>query len=460
MAQKAFMADAGVRLGEWSIVELGNGDLQVSNMHTISGSQKMFRVDKGLRMGDWRMTVDGNGDMNLSETAITGSQRPFIADGGVRVGAWTLRPTEDGDLYAEKDAEFLSYSLSCDYSTVNEGGTVIISLATTAVADGTTLPYTISGVASADIDNASLTGNFVVGTTDSITLNITADSTTEGTETLQISLDNGNSNIKYVTINDTSTTPVSNPTYSIAQSHTGSVDEGTSVTFTLNTTDVADGTTLYYTTSYSSGGGGSSDQFDFTGANSGQVTVNNNTTNFTVLVSADMVTESGNNEYEGFYGNFGTSWSWQDYVATSQVIEINDTSQAPTGPQAPSVGTMMYGGETIAPGWWESHWNGSNTLTVKFDTASTSTSGWGTTNDQWEYVLDDWAAGNGSGDTIELRGDGGLRILTINGTVTKTQIGSSDSYYYAIPVSVTTGTMGSSAGYIVSPIYLQHQYNG
>ena len=47
MAQKAFMADAGIRLGEWSIVELANGDLQVSNMHTISGSQKMFRVDKG-----------------------------------------------------------------------------------------------------------------------------------------------------------------------------------------------------------------------------------------------------------------------------------------------------------------------------------------------------------------------------------------------------------------------------
>ena len=102
----------------------------------------------------------------------------------------------------------------------------------------------------------------------------------------------------------------------------------------------------------------------------------------------------------------------------------------------------------------------SNTLTVKFDTASTSTSGWGTTNDQWEYVLDDWAAGNGSGDTIEIRGDGGLRVLTINGSVTKTQIGSSDTYYYAIPVSVTTGSMSTSAGYIVSPLYLQHQYNG
>ena len=89
MAQKAFMADAGIRLGDWSIVELGNGDMQVSNTHVISGSQKAFRVDKGLRIGDWRMTVNNDGDMLLSETAIVGSQRPFIADAGVKVGAST-----------------------------------------------------------------------------------------------------------------------------------------------------------------------------------------------------------------------------------------------------------------------------------------------------------------------------------------------------------------------------------
>ena len=149
---------------------------------------------------------------------------------------------------------------------------------------------------------------------------------------------------------------------------------------------------------------------------------------------------------------------YSNILGKSQWFHIADPSGA-SGVTAPAVGTWMYGGETIAPGWWETHWNGSNTLTVKFDTSSTSTAGWGTTNDQWEYVLDDWAAGNGSGDTIEIRGDGGLRVLTINGSVTKTQIGSSDTYYYAIPVSVTTGTMGG-AGYIVTPLYLQHQYNG
>jgi hypothetical protein len=457
MAQKAFMADAGIRLGDWSIVELGNGDMQVSNTHVISGSQKAFRVDKGLRIGDWRMTVNNDGDMLLSETAIVGSQRPFIADAGVKVGAWTLHPTVDGDLYAEKNAVMVNYTLSCNYSAVNEGGSVIISLATTGVAAGTSVPYTISGVTSADINGASLTGNFVTGTTDSVTLNITADSSTEGTETLQLALDNGNSS-KSVTINDTSTTPVSNPTYSIAQSHTGSVNEGTNVTFTLNTTDVADGTTLYYTTSYSNSNGGNTTYEDFTGANAGAVTVNNNTASFTITITADATTEAGQ---EYFYGNFGTSWSWQDYVATSSIIQINDTSQAASsGPTEPAVNTSLYGGETVAAGWWETHWNGStNVMTVKFDTASTGTSSLGTSNDTWEWVLDDWVA-NSNTDTIYVTGSGSTTTLQINGTVTKTQIGSSNTYYYAIPVSTQSGSLGSGSGYITLPSYIQVIYPG
>ena len=32
MAQRAFMADGGVRLGEWTIIPTSNGSLQVSNM--------------------------------------------------------------------------------------------------------------------------------------------------------------------------------------------------------------------------------------------------------------------------------------------------------------------------------------------------------------------------------------------------------------------------------------------
>lgn len=484
MAQKAFMADAGIRLGEWSIVELANGDLQVSNVYTLSGSQKLFRVDKGLRIGDWRMTVDDNGDMNLSETAITGSQRPFIADGGVRVGEWTLHATQDGDLFAEKNAEIINYNLSCNYSTVDEGDTLTITLTTTGIGAGTIVPYTISGVDSADIGGASLTGNFVVGTTDSITLNITSDTTTEGEETLQISLD-GISAAKTIPINDTSTTveaqdasaynwnvttTIDHPT-NLSNIDTNNYDdanyqaqlpEGDTMSWTA-TTDAPDGTTVYFTCvstyygSYDSAGDPNWNDISGDPGTSGTLTVLNGQVSATITAISDNTAEDGELRQvwlmpeAGDYGNI---------LARSQWFHIADPSGASGGGgTAPAVGTWMYGGETIAPGWWETEWNGSNTLTVKFDTSSTSTAGWGTTNDQWEYVLDDWAAGNGTGDTIEIRGDGGLRVLTINGSVTKTQIGSSDTYYYAIPVSVTTGTM-PGAGYIVTPLYLQHQYNG
>lgn len=250
------------------------------------------------------------------------------------------------------------------------------------------------------------------------------------------------------------------PTYSVSHNAGSSVNEGSQVTFTLTTTNVANGTTLYFTTSYAQANGGSTSSSDFTGANAGPVTVNNNTASFTVTVAADTTTESGN---EYFYGNFGTSYAYADILATSSIIEINDTSQAASGPSEPSVGTWLYGGEAVAAGWNETHWNPTTSvITVKFDTSSTATSSYGTPNDDWEWVLDDWAAGNGSGDVIQIRGGGITPVyMSINGTVTKTQIGSTDVYYYAIPVNVTSGTVpANSGGYIVLNQYLQHQHNG
>ena len=343
MAQKAFMADAGVRLGEWSIVELANGDLQVSNMHTISGSQRMFRVDKGLRIGDWRMTVDGNGDMNLSETAITGSQRPFIADGGVKVGDWTIHATEDGDLFAEKNQVTVVYTLTSDVNSVDEGSSVTITLATSGVATGTTVPYTISGVASADIDGASLTGNFVTGTTDSITLNTTEDTTTEGAETLQLTLDNGEATIPVV-LNDTSdagSIDLSQYTYTVALTSdaTGqevtSVNEGEDYTITT-TTDAPDGTYLWVHLVENSefNESGTPHYIDWlmdgTQSLARKPPVSGGGTTTSLSISADNITEAG---FEKFTIKISIADEWADvpdnYVTQTPEITINDTSQDP-----------------------------------------------------------------------------------------------------------------------------------
>ena len=99
-----------------------------------------------------------------------------------------------------------SSDLSSSHPTgIDEGGTLRISLSTN-VPTGTSIPYTISGIDQSDLSSGSLTGNFVVGTTDYIDLGIALDVTSgEGYETLRLTLPDQNQFIE-VTINDTSTT--------------------------------------------------------------------------------------------------------------------------------------------------------------------------------------------------------------------------------------------------------------
>lgn len=109
-----------------------------------------------------------------------------------------------------------TYRLFRSRQSVNEGQRLKIRLETRNVTRNTTVGYTITGIDSADIDGASLTGSFTVDSTGDaeVTFNITSDATTEGTETLTLTLDAtdslGNSTgssapSTSVTINDTST---------------------------------------------------------------------------------------------------------------------------------------------------------------------------------------------------------------------------------------------------------------
>ena len=139
-----------------------------------------------------------------------------------------------------------TYALSGSAANVDEGNSLVVTLSTANLADATTIPYTITGVSSADIGGVSLTGNFTIASnTATVTLAITADSTTEGAETLVLSLNGLATNLS-TTINDTSLTP--GATHTLTRSAT-TVSEGNSVTLTLTTTNVADATTVPYTLS-------------------------------------------------------------------------------------------------------------------------------------------------------------------------------------------------------------------
>jgi hypothetical protein len=98
-----------------------------------------------------------------------------------------------------------SYSLSRSSASASEGSSASFTLTTTNVSNGTTIPYTITGVSTSDI-NVPLQGSFVVGVSTTLTITFASDLLTEGTETLTLSLNNGQSSIG-VSINDTSLSP-------------------------------------------------------------------------------------------------------------------------------------------------------------------------------------------------------------------------------------------------------------
>jgi len=172
-----------------------------------------------------------------------------------------------------------TFSLARSAATVDEGGSVTITLTTNAP-NGTLVPYTITGITSADISGASLTGNFTVsGGTANVVLNIANDYNTEGSETLTLALNNGAASIA-VAVNDTSLLP----TYSLARSAV-SVTEGGSFTITLTTTNLPNGTTVPYTIT-----GVSSSDID-NASLTGNFTISSNSASLVVNTTWDYVTE-------------------------------------------------------------------------------------------------------------------------------------------------------------------------
>ncbi|KFB67148.1 hypothetical protein [Candidatus Accumulibacter vicinus] len=101
-----------------------------------------------------------------------------------------------------------TYTLTSSAPNVNEGATVRFNLATTNVADGTVLNYVLSGTGITVADTTvALAGTVTVnGGAAILDVTPTADLTTEGAETLTMSI-TGTTATSSVSINDTSLTP-------------------------------------------------------------------------------------------------------------------------------------------------------------------------------------------------------------------------------------------------------------
>ena len=225
------------------------------------------------------VSVDSNGQATISV--------PIVADSSTE-GSETLTVTAQGASASTtiNDTSITpvpTYTVSASSTSFNEGSTATFTLSTTNVAGGTSISYSISGVSASDVTGGSLSGSVNVGSNGQATISVplVADTFTEGNETLTVTVQGQSAS---TTVVDSSTSPLV-PTYTLTAS-AASVNEGSTATFTLSTTNVAAGTGVNYLIS------GVSEADVVGGALSGTATVNSSgQATISVPLAADLLTE-------------------------------------------------------------------------------------------------------------------------------------------------------------------------
>ena len=201
-----------------------------------------------------------------------------------------------------------SYTLSGP-SEVDEGDSFTITLTTENIDNDTSIPYEITGISSSDVNNTSLTGEFIVGVTNFRLFNVTADQLSEGNETFTITLtDIGVS--KVVTINDTSN---SEPVFTLTSLVGESVDEGSNISILLRTQSYTPNASISYTII-------GIDEADIEQPLNGYFETIDNVGVVTFNVKNDYLTELGSEIFELYL---------DDYPDSRILVTINDTSLDP-----------------------------------------------------------------------------------------------------------------------------------
>ena len=229
-----------------------------------------------------------------------------------------------------------SATVGVSTTSVNEGQSVEFTVNTTNVSAGSTLFFSSGGTAvAADFDDNSLTGSFVVSatgiTTFTRTLVAEGGTATEGSENFNLVIRTGSTSGVALTTTPSITINDVVPSYNVTPS-VSTVAEGDSVTFTINTTNVGDGTQLYWREQ------GSASSSDWVGGSSGNFLVNNNVGIVTITTRLDW-----NNETENIILSIRTGSTSGTITTTSSAVTITDT--APSNVTVvPSATTVNEGG--------------------------------------------------------------------------------------------------------------------
>lgn len=160
------------------------------------------------------------------------------------------------------------------------------------------------------------------------------------------------SNYGNTLISNTATLTILTPTYSISPANS-SVNEGSSVTITVNTTNVLNGTVLYWRV----GSTTITPTYTLTqnvSPYSSSVTINNNSGSFNINATADSLTES---ETQSFFVQLYKESTYTTLLSTTSTITINDTSTTPSAPSGTFTAspTSINSGSSSTLSWYISN---------------------------------------------------------------------------------------------------------
>jgi mRNA-degrading endonuclease HigB of HigAB toxin-antitoxin module len=236
---------------------------------------------------------DDNSSFNISGNALRNS---IVFDYESKTSYWIrVRSTDQGGLYNEK--QFTIYvnnvnesptDITLSNSSQNENTSTNTTIGTFSTSDpdaGNSFTYTlVAGTGSGDNGSFNISGS-------SLRNSVVFDYETKSSYSIRVrSTDQGGLYTeKQFTI---SVNNVAEPTYAITSS-AYTVAEGDTITLTVNTTDIGNGTSLGWYVGYN----GTTSSADFSSATSGNVTINSNTGTFTLTISSDGLSEGS----ESFY---------------------------------------------------------------------------------------------------------------------------------------------------------------
>ena len=299
---------------------------------TIFSNNELFYVP--AMEGDFiNLGVGPDGDPNRAAY-----QLEFIGDGvGVKYGDTTYGLNDSISLGTDSTLTVLglggglfqsgnapTYSIVGSATTIQEGGTVNFTVNTTNVGSGTTLYYNIVGnVSAADFADNLLVGSFEINNGIGTITKVAANDILENeiTEGFIVNVSTGSTTGGIVTTSSPAThiTNLGLPSYTITPS-AASVNEGSSVSFTVNTVNVTG--PLYYSTN------GTANAADFTDnslTGSFSLVSTGSTTGVGTIVrsiATDFDTESG----EQFSITVRTGSTSGPGVTTSSNVTIGDVT--------------------------------------------------------------------------------------------------------------------------------------